>query len=864
METKNAQNVKLGQIEILQADSKRIFDNAMEAGKVKVRNTNVLIVGMAGAGKTATKHLIFGVPPPDVRNSTPLAEAPIQAQVRDVSGIRAHQTGSQWTTIDANDLEKVVGDAVAAIGHQLVDTSSERMSQLRQSVQDIIHRWNVFSRTRSEQPQATGTPAGSDVDAVRSELICSHSVEQSDISEYIVSLDSKLVEMIRKRPASVNPPSVEASKVLGKNWIYFIDSGGQPHFHNILPHFIQGLSIVLFTHRLCDKLDNYPEIHYVVNDQSIGSFRSTVSVKDTLTHLIHSICSHSNASTGAHKPNMLFIGTFHDKIEESNETLDEKNDQLLHLLPENYREKLILHGKELDQLIFAINAKSPNENDKDKVKFIRETIESSPPFEVDVPIKWFVLEVFLNNFSNHFNRKVIRKSECLNIASQLLKMEEAELNACLQFFHSNHLLHYYPVLPNLVFTSTQVLLDKLTELVRESYQLKGSESVSSARPGVWRDFRDKGIITPIILKTFSSHYVEDLFNPSDLFVLFEYLLIITPLSFTEQDKIDYSQPNAKAFMPCLLGILPANELEKYRLSSEIEPLVLSFPSGILQSGIFCCLQVYLIQNLKWKLVSTDGRPNIIAQNCVMLSHSKMPCTIVLIDSFSYIEAHVQSKISDYRIVCPLIRDDIVNALHEASLALNYTDTEEPVVAFFCPDDHAVQAPDLESTPLSPISSPTTRSIPKRHVANRLEYGDYLRCSLQDDVYPKLTEKHNMWIGPASSNLWVMAGNNPILNVGMHLQNVRTTVHRARLQWKNIGRGLNVPDDDLESIHEEHCKDQDFHAECLYYTLKKWMQSGIARIEDLLDVLEGEIVGHKDLVQEIRQQNEEQKRKIGLI
>ncbi len=438
----------------------------MAAGKVKVKNTNVLIVGMAGVGKTATKNLIFRLPPPDVRNSTPLAEPPIQALVRDVSGIRA-QTGSaeaQWTTIDANDLEKLVGDAVAAIGHQLVTAPSETRTGFCQSLQASLQG---FISSRSEPPQATGTPAGSDTNG---------SVEQS---EYIISLDSKLVEMIQKRPI----PSVEASKVLGHDWIYFIDSGGQPHFHNILPHFIQGLSIVLFAHRLCDKLDDYPEISYFENGEPIrSSSKSTISVKDTLMHLIHSISSHSrsNAGPGAHKPNLLFVGTFHDKIEDSNETLDEKNDQLLHLVSANYREELVFHGKEMDQLIFAINAKNPNENEKGVVKLIRERMESSPSFEVVVPIKWFVLEMFINNLSNHLHRKVLCKSECFDIASQLLKMEETEFNACLQFFHGNHLLHYYPVLPNLVFTSTQVLLDKLTELVRESYQLRGSKSSSSA------------------------------------------------------------------------------------------------------------------------------------------------------------------------------------------------------------------------------------------------------------------------------------------------------------------------------------------------------------------------------------------------
>ncbi len=115
-----------------------------------------------------------------------------------------------------------------------------------------------------------------------------------------------------------------------------------------------------------------------------------------------------------------------------------------------------------------------------------------------------------------------------------------------------------------------------------------------------------------------------------------------------------------------------------------------------------------------------------------------------------------------------------------------------------------------------------------------------------------------------TDLWMMAGNNPILTVEMHLKHVRKAVHKARLKWKDIGRDLDIPDDDLDTIQAERCHDQDSHTECLYFTLKKWMQSGNARIEDLLDVLEGEIVGHRDLVQEIRAKNEEEKRKIGLV
>ena len=51
----------------------------MEKGYVESRAIVLLLIGAAGAGKTHFKHLILRLPPPAVRESTPLAEAAIRA-----------------------------------------------------------------------------------------------------------------------------------------------------------------------------------------------------------------------------------------------------------------------------------------------------------------------------------------------------------------------------------------------------------------------------------------------------------------------------------------------------------------------------------------------------------------------------------------------------------------------------------------------------------------------------------------------------------------------------------------------------------------------------------------------------------------
>jgi len=59
--------------------AKKLFEEAMEKGYVKSRATILLLIGAAGAGKSHFKHLILGLPPPAIRESTPLAEAAIRA-----------------------------------------------------------------------------------------------------------------------------------------------------------------------------------------------------------------------------------------------------------------------------------------------------------------------------------------------------------------------------------------------------------------------------------------------------------------------------------------------------------------------------------------------------------------------------------------------------------------------------------------------------------------------------------------------------------------------------------------------------------------------------------------------------------------
>ena len=81
------------------------------------------------------------------------------------------------------------------------------------------------------------------------------------------------------------------------------------------------------------------------------------------------------------------------------------------------------------------------------------------------PIGWFLLEQDIIKASKG---GVISKTACLGIAS-ILNIDAEALTAALNYFELNIFLYYPSVLPKVVFTDPQILLNKVTELVRFSY-----------------------------------------------------------------------------------------------------------------------------------------------------------------------------------------------------------------------------------------------------------------------------------------------------------------------------------------------------------------------------------------------------------
>ena len=135
------------------------------------------------------------------------------------------------------------------------------------------------------------------------------------------------------------------------------------------------------------------------------------------------------------------------------------------------------------------------------------------------------MELLLQELAKELGRGVLIRAECLEMAC-LLNIKEGSFSAALVYFDEFNIIKYSPdVLPEVVFIDSQILLDKVSELVYHSYLLKQSSpgepiSVSLSHEEL-RHYRDLGVVSKEVLEKFDRHYVPQIFNVDNL-ILYGY------------------------------------------------------------------------------------------------------------------------------------------------------------------------------------------------------------------------------------------------------------------------------------------------------------------------------------------------------
>ena len=503
--------------------SQQLFEDAMRHGHVNSSITTVLVTGTAGSGKTCSKHVIIGEPPPRIRKSTPCAERPIR--VASV-GVR----DGKWGRIGPKRLMNYLAAAIkldkartarkarkSRVTHEDTESSSKGLQSqsLSSSKPDIEARSTnetVASSTQESSLESGASYIGEE-DSSTSDKASLKSLLEAAVTE------EELVRLIEQTTSSDMLHEI--------TWVQFVDSGGQPQFLEVLPIFLRRTSVWVYVLKLSERLDEYPTVEfYDVNGSRIGKPYAAAYINmQIFQQFIQTIRSHKAA--GHKSPKILVIGTHRDKQSECTESLEEKN-KILSKLLKPLADDVIYSNFAQGDLIFPLNAQLPDEFDHKVAEEIRTLImRQCSPQPDEIPLGWYALQLKLREIAESLRREVISREECLAVAHKL-HMDEKSLDAALEFLDNLNAIYYFKdILPKAIFCDTQVLLDKATELVEFSYKLRDSSKCEFvARAGEWKKFSEYGLVSSSFLDTFEKHYVPGVFTSQELIKLFRALLIL--------------------------------------------------------------------------------------------------------------------------------------------------------------------------------------------------------------------------------------------------------------------------------------------------------------------------------------------------
>ena len=624
-------------------------------------------------------HVILDEVPPDEYTSTPLA-------VRPVKVYRVDMTPSQWKKLNRKEQDLVIAKACSADINEAVDLSQipvelHAAPRIQHPPSLVPHDKKRVEGHSSAQRIASGatlasSASGHDI-AIRS---------KGEVTPLLPSLETYNDLLSRMEDCSAGGAVVEIKRV------QVSDCGGQPQFHEILPIFLRGTSLYIFVFKLNEELGARPMIKYHLDGKAICKpYQCSETYEQILEHCLRVVRSQKATDEKSKPPRIMIIGTHKDEEHKcTTETRKDKNERLAALLlPEFKKEVLYYRPAPSKELIYALNAKNPGEEEKCTADRIRLQVSSECTAEaVEIPLQWHAMEGVLEDLANALKRDVLSLEECFAAAQSLHFENESALDAALNYLDQLNLIFYYPdILPGVVFASAQVLLDKVTELVVAAHELRDgitAIAISKMPDEKWQRFCDHALISAEFLaqEEFQKHYKPGLFDHDDLMLLFKKLLIFAVFSKTE------------VFVPALLRRLTREELEEHRRRySSASPLVLTFPRyGGPLLGVFCATIVGLLSPdnvypCPWKLDMDDDdiTPVCLFRNCVQFNIPNRPGSITLIDSFEQIEVHIsKAALEAGKDGYPkLIKDAVIESIRKATLALHYN-YDKPKLTFGCP------------------------------------------------------------------------------------------------------------------------------------------------------------------------------------
>ena len=629
-----------------------MVDATLQDGSLRLGYLKAVAVGVARSGKTLSKKHIFKMKcDADYSPSTGLFEAPILA-FRSASWelIKALPGVEGFDRLEYEDINQLLAEAVCKGMH-------------RGRVEEVV-----------EEMVKTGFEGSSDsgVGVVVGVASASGDSAASTAVAHAVYRAGQARDEARAK--HIRLP--QEDPVFKLQLILFLDSGGQPQFHEVMGAFSHNVSLALIYLKLNERLDALCTSGFT--DEEGRWFRercpSLLTNEQMVMQFVHTMMCKPVAGGKGLPTRFMVIGTHRDLMCPT-EDLEQKNKRLKALLIPVLEDNLIFNGRDI---IFPVNAKDPDTDDEKCFDLIRgKVLDLREALNTDIPIVFLALLNDVNKFAEEKEKRVVSMEECQTIAGRL-KMNRQCLEAALFHFNKMSVWMYMPwVLPGVVFVDPQMPLESMNQIVRHSYRV-GSGEVVVLKPREVQQWME-GVVSSEMLQggQFSGCFVSGLFEPDHALKLFQRLYIVAPLN--EREFI----------MPAMLQAVAKEDIQQYlpAPSDLVAPLFLHFHKSRIPNGVFGSTHACMRSKYGWTTcyILRDGErvPACLFRNAVTLQDPEQDVELTLVHAVSHFEVHLDAPEADLPSICAEIRDMLLDAVDSAASAFRF-ENSGACVAFQCP------------------------------------------------------------------------------------------------------------------------------------------------------------------------------------
>ena len=533
-----------------------LLEKGMEEGYVSLSNFKIVICGPPCIGKTAFKTLLLNKPPPLKHSSTPIAARPIQA----IERIAAKEKG--WEEVSEEDILEMLWDSICSTESDDAICSTDSDDAVTAATPSTQQLDEEDTETDSMVPTATTKGDVSNADS--SHVTGADTISQKPIRDADYYTEN-ILQIVTSR---------KEGKMLHKaKWIHLLDSGGQPQFIDLLRMFVRGNSLYIIVMKVTESLHDKPLFTYSINGEPVSAPREmTMTNLQIIESFVRSVVA---ASRDNSNPVFVIVATHIDKLslESLDKALKDKNRELQEHL-EEFIKQFIFYNRNSKELIFPINNLCMNNREVLATEICNCIMSHSNiiSFTADIPVRWYIYDIKMKEEASKETHGMISLQSCYTVGSKL-GMNESEVKQCLIYLDSMRLCIYYPnLLPHVVFTNPQFLIDSLSNIVCVSFvdDLRQilPKGVSLSDETVMSLKRD-GVFDELLLDNLGLTFLPTLFSKTDLLSLLELFRIISPIKAMIKDA------PCQYFIPVLLPAETITEKQKRIYSASVEPLIVT-------------------------------------------------------------------------------------------------------------------------------------------------------------------------------------------------------------------------------------------------------------------------------------------------